>query len=119
LQIHGSLGIHVDDGIGGGYKVFLESLERIRQKFNFGSFEKGCFTFTGIRYKQWDDKSIEYDQIDYIEKIAPIEIPKSRRNQPLSRLTENETTQLRSLVGALQYAAVHTRPDLCAKVGEI
>ena len=119
LRIHGSLGIHVDDGIGEGDKVFLESLERIRQKFNFGSFEKGCFTFTGIRYKQWDDKSIEYDQIDYIEKIAPIEIPKSRRNQPLSRLTENETTQLRSLVGALQYAAVHTRPDLCAKLGEI
>ena len=27
LQIHGSLGIHVDDGIGGGDKVFLKSLK--------------------------------------------------------------------------------------------
>ena len=104
LQIHGSLGIHVDDGIGGGDQTFLDSLQRIRKKFNFGSFEQGCFTFTGIKYRQWDDKSVEYDQIDYIEKISPIEVPKSRRNQPLSRLTEEETTQLRSLVGALQYA---------------
>ena len=119
LRIHGSVGIHVDDGIGGGDQVFLASLQRIKSKFNFGSFEKGSFTFTGIRFQQWDDKSIEYDQVDYIDKISPLEVPKHRRNQPQSSITAAETTQLRSLVGALQYAAVHTRPDLSAKVGEI
>ena len=118
-QVHGSLGVHVDDGIGGGDQKFMEALERVRKRFSFGSFEKGSFVFTGIRFRQWDDGSIEYDQVDYIEKISPIEIPKSRRMCPDSVLMSNEVTQLRSLIGALQYAAVHTRPDIAAKVGEI
>ena len=54
-----------------------------------------------------------------MEKIQPIEVLKHRRNQPQSPLTPEEISQLRSLVGALQYAAVHTRPDIAAKVGEI
>ena len=98
MRVHGSLGIHVDDGIGGGNQVFMDSLQRIKDKFNFGSFEKGSFTFTGIRFQQSDDKSIEYDQVEYIEKISPLEIPKHRQNQPQSRITAAETTQLRSLV---------------------
>lgn len=36
-----------------------------------------------------------------------------------SQITPEETTQLRSLIGALQYASVHTRPDLSAKIGEL
>ena len=34
-------------------------------------------------------------------------------------MDENERHALRSLIGALQYAGVHTRPDLCAKIGEV
>eukprot|EP00435_Cladocopium_sp_Y103_P018919 s1103_g4.t1 len=118
-KVHGSLGIHVDDGIGGGDQKFMEVLERVRKRFSFGSFEKGSFVFTGIRFRQWDDGSVEYDQIEYIDKISPIEIPKYRRAGSDSPLTPGEVTQLRSLIGALQYAAVHTRPDIAAKVGEI
>ena len=109
----------MDDGIGGGDPKFIAALERIRKQFSFGSFEKGSFTFTGIRFQQWDDKSVEYDQIEYVEKIQPLEIPRHRRTNLDSQITAQETTQLRSLVGALQYAAVHTRPDLAAKVGEL
>ena len=119
ILVHGSIGVHVDDGIGGGDPKFLDSLNRIRKHFSFGSFEKGSFTFTGIRFKQWDDKSVEYDQIEYIERIQPLEIPRHRRTQLGSQITAEETTQLRSSVGALQYAAVHTRPDLAAKIGEL
>ena len=119
VLVHGSLGVHVDDGIGGGDSKFLAALDRIRKHFSFGSFEKGSFTFTGIRFKQWDDKSVEYDQIEYIERIQPLEIPRHRRAQLNSPITSEETTQLRSVVGALQYAAVHTRPDLAAKIGEL
>ena len=118
-KVHGSVGIHVDDGIGGGDEKFQAALERIRKRFKFGSFEKRDFTFTGIRFRQWDDFSVEYDQVEYIEKIRPIEIPKVRRGQLESPLTPGEVTQLRSLTGALQYAAVHTRPDLAAKIGEV
>ena len=121
-QVHGSLGIHVDDGIGGGDKKVYEAIERIRTKFAFGSFEKGAFNFTEIgfrRFRHWDDKSVEYDQIEYVDKISPIEIKKCRRSQVNSPLNPEEDTQLRSLVGALQHAAVHARPDIAVKVGEL
>ena len=116
---HGSIGIHVDDGIGGGDAEFLRVIEKVRQKYSFGSFDKGTFVFTGIQFKQWDDKSVEFDQIAYLEKIRPVEIGKDRRSQPTASLTPSEVSDLRSIVGALQYAAVHTRPDISARVGEL
>ena len=118
-RCHGVLGVHVDDGIGGGDSYFREVLEKLRAKYSFGSFEEGSFVFTGIRVHQWDDMSIELDQVDYIEKIDPIQIPRDRRREPESLIDERERKRFRQLIGSLQYAAVHTRADISAKVGEM
>ena len=118
-SLEGCLGIHVDDGIGGGGPKFMAMLKKVEARFKFGAFETGEFTYTGIRFKQWDDSSIEYDQIDYIEKIPPISLGKGRRDDPEALVTEEERTSFRSLIGALQYSAVHSRPDLAAKIGEL
>ena len=75
--------------------------------------------FTGIRVHQWDDMSIELDQVDYIEKTDPIQIPRDRRREPESLIDESERKRFRQLIGSLQYAAVHTRADISAKVGEM
>ena len=116
---HGVIGIHVDDGICGGDSVFHAALEKLRQRFSFGSFEKGSFVFTGIRLHQWDDMSIEMDQTDYIESIDAINVPRDRWKHPDAPVTEAERRLLRQLIGSLQHAAVHTRADVCAKVGEL
>ena len=117
--LEGCFGIRVDDGIGGGSEKFMAMLRKVEARFKFGAFEKGEFTYTGIRFKQWDDGSIEYDQIPYIEKIAPIVLGRGRREDPEANMTESERTSHRSLIGALQYSAVHSRPDLSAKIGEL
>ena len=65
------------------------------------------------------ESSIEMDQIDYIQKIEPIDVGRSRRYQPEAEVTEMERQHLRRLCGSLQYAAVHTRPDLSAKTGPV
>ena len=117
--LEGCLGIHVDDGIGGGSAKFMAMLKRVEARFKFGAFETGESRYTGIRFKQWDDSSIEYDQIDYIEKIPPISLGKGRRDDPEALVSEEERTSFRSLIGALQYSAVHSRPDLAAKIGEL
>ena len=117
--LEGCLGIHVDDGVAGGSQKFMDMLKRVEARFKFGSFEKGEFVYTGIRFRQWDDGSIEYDQIPYIEKISPICLDKGRKEDVDSPLSESERTKFRSLIGALQYAAVHTRPDIAAKIGEL
>eukprot|EP00435_Cladocopium_sp_Y103_P004756 s3346_g1.t1 len=118
-QVRGCLGLHVDDGIGGGDSYFREIIGRLRKKFEFGAYNEGEFEFCGVKYFQWDDGSIEMSQDSYIQKIAPIEIPRHRRMQSQESLTPTETQRLRQLCGSLQYAAVHTRPDLAAKVGEV
>ena len=58
-------------------------------------------------------------QDSYIQKISPIDIPRKRRQQPKESLSSAETQSLRQICGSLQYAAVHTRPDISAKVGEL
>ena len=113
------MGVHVDDGICGGDSEFHAALEKLRSRFSFGSFEEKDFVFTGIHLHQWEEGSIEMDQGSYVESIEAIEIPRLRRKNPDSPVTESERQRLRQLVGSLQYAAVHTRADLSAKVGEL
>ena len=50
-------------------------------------------------------------------KDSTIHIPRERRLRPDEPLSEAEVHELRRLNGSLQYAAVHTRPDVAAKVG--
>ena len=116
-KVHGVLGIHVDDGIGGGDSYFTKIIQELRSIYNFGSYEEGEFNFTGIHFRQWLDGSIEMEQSSYVEKIAPIHVPRERRLHSNASLTPEEVKELRRLNGSLQYAAVHTRPDLAAKVG--
>lgn len=45
--LEGCLGIHVDDGIGGGSSKFMAMLKKVEARFKFGAFETGDFTYTG------------------------------------------------------------------------
>ena len=76
--LEGRLGIHVDDGIAGGSQKFMD--KQVEARFKLGSFERGEFTNTGIRFRQWDDGSIEYDQIPYIEKTPPVRLDTGGNN---------------------------------------
>ena len=118
-RVRGCLGLHVDDGIGGGDEYFGKVIERLRKTYDFGAYNEGEFEFCGVKYFQWDDGSIEMGQDSYIQKISPIDIPRKRRQQPKESLSSTETQSLRQICGSLQYAAVHTRPDISAKVGEL
>ena len=48
-KVRGCLGLHVDDGIGGGDEYFGEVIERLRQKYEFGAYNEGDFDFCGVR----------------------------------------------------------------------
>ena len=98
--LEGCLGIHVDDGIGGGSDKFMKMLAGVEARFKFGAFDKGEFTYTGIRFRQRDDFSIEYDQIEYIEKIKPIVLGRGRKDDLEALVTEDERTSYRSLISA-------------------
>ena len=115
----GILGIHVDDGLCGGTEEFLRILDRLEQKYPFGTKRVSDFTFTGIDIKQQGDHSITMNQTKYVCKIPPIKIDSNRKSNVLEPVTEEERQALRGLVGSLQYAAVNTRPDISSKLSAL
>ena len=115
-QLDGILGTHVDDGIGGGNARYDQALEQLQKVLPFGSRESGRFRFTGLDIEQLPDFSIRISQEEYIHKIQPIDVPKGRRAQKDALATATEIQSLRALCGSLQYAAVHSRPDIATKV---
>ena len=115
-QLDGILGIHVDDGLGGGNERYEEALRRLQETLPFGSHEYDSFRFTGLDLEQLPDYSIKISQENYLHKIDPIDVPKERRKHGNSPASDNEVSQLRALCGSMQYAAVNSRPDLSAKV---
>ena len=114
--IHGLLGVHVDDGVGAGDKVFEQAIQKLESKYPFGSKSETDFLFTGIHVHQNWDGSIELDQIKYIEDIPTIQIERSRRMTPDATINEAERQSLRGLIGSIQYAATNTRPDASARL---
>ena len=117
--LHGVLGMHVDDGICGGDSWFSTQINKLQKSLPFGSHKKTSFVFTGIALEQHLDFSIEAQQMSYIQDIMPTEIPRHRRSNPESPLSESEKSQLRAIIGSLQYAVTHTSPDLAARLSEV
>ena len=118
-KLHGIVGTHVDDGVGGGDEYFHKQLKALEQKLPFGSLKYRKFTFTGVQLEQHPDFSISASQQDYIHRILAIDVGKARRENPQSPATESEKSRLRGLVGSLQYAVTHSRPDIASKLGEV
>ena len=65
---------------------------------------------------QRGDHSIVMSQEKYVKAISPIKISPERRKLENEQVSETERQELRGLIGSLQYAAVHTRPDLSARL---
>ena len=68
---------------------------------------------------QQPNGKITMKQTKHVNNINPIKIPTDRKVQKESPITEDERQMLRALVGSLQYAAVHTRPDLSSRQSSI
>ena len=117
--VEGVLGLHVDDGICGGTSYFTSVLDKLEQKYPFGSKKMKQFTFTGIEMQQLPDYSIHMSQSKYIRAINPIPIKSERKKSPNAGVTEEERQELRALIGSLQYASVHTRPDLASRLSNL
>ena len=117
--LHGLVGTHVDDGLGGGDQLFHQKVQQLREVLPFGSFRQSNLVFTGIRLNQLPDFSITASQSGYVQNIPAIEIGKHRRSQPDLPANPDEISKLRGLIGSLQYACTHTRPDVSSRLGEV
>ena len=117
--LEGVIGLHVDDGICGGSQYFEKKLAILEKKYPFGSKKMKQFTFTGIEMDQLPSGTITMKQTKYVNAIPPISMKTERKNQGEEPVTEEERQKLRALIGSLQYAAVHTRPDLSSRLSQL
>ena len=51
-KIHGVLGVHVDDVIGGGNEIFDRIMTTVRKEFDFGAWDVGNFRSKGRQISQ-------------------------------------------------------------------
>ena len=111
------MSLHVDDLKFAGNDRFQKVTEKIQRRFKIGSAQQTEFIHCGIHFKQLEDFSVTLDQQHYIELIKPIYFQKQQHlDWPIS---DQEISQLRSLLGALTWVATATRPDILVDVSEL
>ena len=110
-HVHGVLGVHVDDLIGGGDQKWQEAIRKLRTELEFGSWEQKKFTFRGRALEQsYDNKIIEIRMGQYLENLKPIGIPKEIRSNPDQQLPPQLHTEFRGLLGGLQWLCTQGNP---------
>lgn len=110
-KLTGIIAMHIDDFLHAGLPTFeSEIMDKLRTRFLPGKIESGSFKYIGFDITQ-SVQGIEMRQDEYVRKMACPSIPASRASDKDSPLNAEESTQLRSMVGALNWAVQGTRPD--------
>ena len=119
-RVTGLLGIHVDDilttGCGSDYE---QALERLQKRFRFGTWERAqetVITYCGCEIRQDADFGIRVQQEKFGQDLNEIVLSQERRAQSPEPITNEERTEMRQKLGALNWRATQTAPWLLATV---
>ena len=115
-------GIHVDDLLGCGdtdNQVYQEVKQQLHKLFSFRMWEETKnLQYCGCDIQQHDD-NITLQQTAYLHKQKPITITPQRKAQQHEPLNHKETTQLRALIGSLQWPSTQSAPHLQCAVSQL
>ena len=116
-QLVCALGLYVDDLLAIGNSVdprYCSARDRLQQTFVFREWHerKPSVEYLGAEIEQSPEGVLRYHQAKYLSKLHPITIPNSRLCDPTSPVTERERTQLRALLGGLQWVATQSSPHI-------
>ena len=114
---------HVDDFLYGGISSEIDNLEcLIGKHFQIREIEMNSFMYCGFQITITETEEngfeIEYSQPDKIPYIPEIKLERAGSDQSASS-SKHEVRQYRSLLGALQWHANSTRPDLSFGVSRL
>ena len=114
-RLCGLICIHVDDLLGTGcnQSVVYQKLEaRLKEAFNFREWhDTESMEYCGANLHHNDD-GWKLSHENYYKKLKPITVDKNRG--AADPLNAKDTTQLRGLLGSLQWPAVQSSPHLQA-----
>ena len=120
LGPHGLCGMvimHVDDVLGCGSttsQCYNDTLAKLKSSFTFREWKTGDdgkpLTYCGCDIFLNEDGSFMLNQKSYLGKVKPISY--DRKRNLTESLNQKEITQLRGLLGSLQWPAVQSSPHL-------
>ena len=112
-KIHGVLGVHVDDLLGGGDMKFRKAIEWLKKELEFGAWEQRKFRFRGRELEQaTDNKAIVIKMTQFVDEMETIAVPKGVREDPGQELGPQLHTQYRGGAGQLQWLQMQGNPAL-------
>ena len=107
--------MHIDDMLGCGSNDSTTYHSVItKSTFNFREWKTGVdgtnLSYCGCDIKLTDSGGYKIEQDTYMKKVKPITIDK--RRDPAEAASEKDVSQLRALLGSLQWPAVQSSPHL-------
>ena len=110
----GMLCLHVDDMLAAGdtnSQVYVDAEIALKKAFSFRTFEtdEKTLEYCGVKLER-QDHGWKVNQHDFIQKIKPVTIHKGRAAE--DEMNDHDRSQLRALLGSLQWPAVQTAPHL-------
>ena len=108
----GLLCSHVDDLLWTGDEKMDETMNKVQERFTFGSTEEGSFRFCG-RMITADEEKISVNSPETLAKVKPIYIEGGRQRGHTEAATETEISQMRGVLGSIGWVAKLCRPELC------
>lgn len=109
--------MHVDDMLGCGAETsscYRSLIARLKNTFNFREWKTGKdgsdLSYCGCDLKLTEAGGYKLEQSTYMKKVKPITIDK--RRDASEACSEKDTSQLRALLGSLQWPSVQSSPHL-------
>ena len=124
FKIHGNLFglivLYVDDIMWSGKEQSMRPIiDQLKSVFKISHENDQAFSYVGMHVSQDSDCSIHVNQTSYSDAIKPVLLTKERMSDNQARLSNEETTMLRGVLGQLNWVANMTRPDLSYTVSAL
>ena len=114
-KVAGTIALHVDDLCAGGNNEFQKRvLEPLRNMFPFKHWKQGTGEFLGKTLEQRPDGSIIISQCSYAKLVKGIELSRERRREKTEPVSEKERSQMRGVLGGINWLVSSSRPDFAA-----
>ena len=117
-ELLGLAATHVDDVLWTGREELHQAMQRLQERFTFGSVEVNNFRFCGRRVETTADY-IEITSPELLGKVKPIRVEGQRNRQPTDPASAEEQSQMRAVLGSIGYVARLCRPELSYKCSSL
>ena len=114
----GLLCSHVDDLLWAGTTEMDELMDRVQERFTFGSKDVDNFRFCGRRVETTPE-AITISSPESLAKVKPIHIDGGRERQPSDLGSEEEKSQMHAVLGSIGWVARLCRPELCYRTSAL